>query len=93
MSKEINLQITKKGGVQMLHDDTLDLCELGCDVQVQRASHVEFNNETKFWYVQSAKTLKILRTNFKSREDALNWEKQYYGPNGEGWEELTKEGV
>ena len=59
MSKEINLEITATGGIQMLQDDTLDLCELGC-VETKRASHVEFSNEKQCWFVQSAKTKEIL---------------------------------
>ncbi len=83
----MKLQITKAGGVQMLHDDLVHLEEFG-QVQVTRASHVEFNNDTQKWYVQSAKTLKMLKDDFDTREQALAWEKQYYSPDGEGWREL-----
>ena len=90
MSKEINLEITATGGIQMLQDDTLDLCELGC-VETKRASHVEFSNEKQCWFVQSAKTKEILKDGFKNRGDAIAWEKRYYSPDGEGWKELTQD--
>lgn len=86
--KTIKLSITSQGGVQMLWDDAVDLREFG-EVEVTRASHVEFDNAKGKWYVQSAKTLKMLKDDFDSREAALAWEKVYYSPDGEGWQELT----
>jgi len=83
----MKLQITKSGGIQMLHDDLVHLEEFG-EVQVTRASHVEFNNDTQRWYVQSAKSMIILKADFETREQALAWEKQYYSPDEEGWREL-----
>lgn len=76
--------------VRMLHDDSLDLSQLG-RVRVTRASNVEFNNATGFWYVQSAKTGKMLKEDFQTRADALAWEKDYYSPGGKGWDELREE--
>lgn len=84
----ISLQITASGGVQMLHDDAVDLTELG-QIEMSRASHVEFNNEKQAWFVQSAASLKVLKDDFRTRADALAWEKSYYSPDGEGWKELT----
>lgn len=86
--EQIKLEITKSGGVQMLWNDAIDLKQFG-EVEVTRASHVEFNNVTGKWYVQSAKTLKMLKEDFTSRQAALDWEKEYYSPTGEGWAELT----
>lgn len=86
--KEVSLQITASGGVRMLHDDSVNLAELGT-IEMSRASHVEFDNEKQAWYVQSALTLKILKDDFPDRASALAWEKSYYSPSGEGWAELT----
>lgn len=72
----------------MLQDDAVDLREFGA-VEMTRASHVEFDNQKQAWYVQSAKTLIILKDDFKTRADALTWEKNYYSPEGQGWAELT----
>ncbi len=85
--QKIVLEITAVGGARMLHDDAVDLRELG-DVEVTRASHVEFDNKLKVWTVVSAKTGLLLNT-FETRADALAWEKDYYSPTGRGWAELT----
>ena len=71
----------------MLHDDAVDLTLFG-KVEVKRASHVEFSIAKQAWFVQSAKTLVILRDDFKTRAEALAWEKKYYSPGGPGWEEI-----
>lgn len=86
----IALQITAEGGVQMLQDDTVDLRQFG-QVHMERASHVEFSDTTQLWYVESAKTGKVLKDDFPTRAAALAWEKSYYSPSGEGWAELTQE--
>ena len=89
---EISLEITKSGGIRMLHDDAVDLSEFG-EVEVRRASHVEWSDGVpgvpRGWYVQSAKTGKILAGGFTIRRVALEWEKWYYSPGGLGWAELV----
>ena len=85
----IKLEITAQGGIQMLHDDNVNLAEFG-KVEVKRASHVEYNNEVGEWYVASAKTGIILRDDFKTRQEALAWEKEYFSPGGVGWKELVE---
>ena len=82
----MRILITKNGGIEMLHDDALNLADFGT-VETQRASHVEFCNIKQKWYVQSAATLKILNF-FDTRTEALAWEKRYYSPDGDGWFEL-----
>ena len=86
---KIELQVTAAGGVRMLHDDAVDLSELG-QVHITRASHVEFDNATGFWTVRSAKTGELLQAR-TTRAAALAWEKEYYSPSGKGWRELTQE--
>lgn len=89
--KQVQLQVTAEGGVRMLQDDAVDLREFG-DVSMVRASHVEWSDKHQSWYVQSAKTGKILMRGFPTRGAALAWEKEYYSPNyGPGWDELTGE--
>ena len=93
---EIQIELTKEGGIRMLHSDEVDLDEFG-EVQVERASHVEFSSGKgrcpgRGWYVQSAKTKEYLAAGFKTRQEALAWEKQHYSPTGAGWAELTKGG-
>lgn len=84
---EIAIQITPEGGIQMLHDDAVDLSEFG-QVMVGRASHVEYCNMNQLWYVASAKTGKILFW-APTRAEALAREKKHYSPGCKGWEELT----
>jgi len=85
-NKNMQILITKNGGIQMLHDDIAELETLG-KVETTRASHVEYDNNKQKWYVQSAKTLNILGY-FNNRAEALEWEKKYYSPDGGGWCEL-----
>ena len=85
----MQILITKNGGIQMLHDDLIQLEQFG-KVTTTRASNVEYDNDKQQWYVQSAKTLTILQY-FNTRSEALAWEKDYYSPDGEGWSELQGE--
>lgn len=86
--KTIKVEVAANGCLQMLHDDAFDIAAFG-PVQVTRASNVEFNNATGKWYVQSARTGRILKADCDTREGALAWEKEFYGPGGKGWAELT----
>ena len=86
----IKMEVMADGCVRMLWDDAIDLKQFG-DVEVSRASHVEFNNKSGLWYVKSARTNQMLRDDFKTRREALYWEKQHYSPGGKGWSELTGE--
>lgn len=85
---EITLQITPEGGIAMLHDDAVDLSQFG-EIEVSRASHVEFSNLLQLWVVISAKTMKVLHK-APTRALALAWEKKYYSPSGPGWKELQE---
>ncbi len=83
----IELQIDAKGGIAMLHDDTVDLSQFGA-LEVTRASHVEFDWLHQEWYVESAATGEKMFW-AKTRAEALAWEKSFYSPSGKGWTELT----
>lgn len=86
----MQIKITKFGGIEMLHDDLAEIETFG-HVTTKRASHVEFDNDRQKWYVQSARTEKMLGY-FDTRQQALEWEKNYYSPDGQGWTELTEKG-
>lgn len=89
-SDRVEVQVTARGGVRMLHDDRAGLEALG-PVSTTRASHVEFDQRRQRWYVQSARTERILADDFLSRAEALAWEREYYSPSGKGWAEFTDE--
>lgn len=72
----------------MLQDDAVDLRQFG-EIEVTRASHVEFSNTLQKWIVVSAVTMKVLKDDFETRAEALAWEKAFYSPSGAGWAELT----
>lgn len=74
----------------MLQDDAIDLRQFG-EIEVTRASHVEFSNALQKWIVISAATMKVLKDDFETRAEALAWEKEFYSPSGAGWTELTQE--
>ena len=83
------LEILPNGNVRSLYSNKIDLSKLGCQT-IRRASHVEFNNESRMWQVRSAKTMKLLFATQGTREDALEWETDYYSPEGKGWKELIE---
>ena len=83
----MTLEVTSDGNIRCLYTDEVDLVQLG-RLQVSRASHIEFDNYLRKWTITSAKTGKRLHS-VRTREEALDWECQYYSPQGEGWDELT----
>ena len=83
----MDLEIIEDGTVRTLYTDKIDLSKLG-PMRVERASFVEFNNRSSLWEVTSAKTNQVLFS-AHTREAALEWEVEYYGPGGPGWKELT----
>lgn len=57
-------------------------------VHRERATHVEFDNEKQYWYVQDAKTSEIVATGFASRKEALEWEQINYQPGTHRWRQV-----
>jgi len=65
--------IIKDNTIECVYSDNLPLSELG-DLKVNRASSVEFNNETKMWNVIIKN--KVLYSN-KNRNESIEWEIEY----------------
>lgn len=97
----ISMELTAQGAIAMIQDDAVDLRQFG-EIEVTRASHVEFcagpkecgggyadGGVARGWFVQSAKTLRVLAAGLQTRAEALAWEKEFYSPSGRGWAELT----
>lgn len=90
MSDEMDIEILEDGSIKMLHNDAMPVEQLG-KVETHRVSNVEWDNDGGGWFVQSAKTGKYLALGFKTRGEALAWEKKYFSPTGEGWKELQED--
>ena len=65
------------GNAQCLWTDAIPLHELG-QLQITRASHIEFNNSTQQWEVKDRKGQ--MRFFSKSRSACLEWEHQNMQP-------------
>jgi hypothetical protein len=87
------------GTVRALWTDEIDWRSLG-RLKVERASHVEFCRRRQLWFVRAGtpraawrRVLQwVLRRQFgeiecrtPSREEALAWERERFGPGGLGW--------
>jgi hypothetical protein len=83
----MTLEVMPNGTIRCLYTNEVNLAELG-RLNINRASHVEFDNHLRRWVVTSAKTEKRLHS-AATREEALEWEHQYYSPGGGGWEEIS----
>ena len=95
----MNFRILEDGTVRGLWSDDIDWPALG-RVSVRRASHVEFDARRQLWTVREARRCNafdlLLRPAkrwlggdilFRAhrREEALAWERAWFGPGGAGW--------
>jgi hypothetical protein len=62
------------GAVEGLYSDLIPLQELG-QLNVKRATHVEFDNDSQKWVVSLPSGEELYSAD--SREKALEWEKAY----------------
>ena len=76
MSGVIELLIDLSGDVRCLYTEVIDLSQLG-ELHVERASHVEFDDENQTWTVRLPNNGKVIGTGFKSRRDAINHEVEH----------------
>ncbi len=100
----MKLRISPDGIVRGLWNDDLDWRVLG-QLDVRRASHVEFCSRTQSWCVTSGRSRnafhlllrRLLRLPARgvlflapTRSEALRWEAAYLGPGGPGWPEARE---
>jgi len=71
----MKLFIDENGVIQLIYTDNIDLSEWG-DVKIQRASHVE-PDENGLWYVDLTPVGGIIHHGFKKRQEALDFEVQW----------------
>jgi len=68
------------GTVQGLYTEVIDLAALG-SLAIQRATSVEFDNETQQWCVFTAMGQPI--HSHPSRQECLRWEQEYFSQQRE----------
>ncbi len=100
----MKLRISPDGVVRGLWNDELDWRALG-QLNVRRASHVEFCSRTQSWCVTSGRRRnafqlllrRLLRLSARgvlfsapTRSEALLWEATHFGPGGPGWPEARE---
>jgi len=83
----ITVEINGRGEIRCLDTELLPLDDLGETIRF-RATHVEYDNDKKDWYVKSATTGQIVARGFTKRSIALKWEEENFSPNGPYWEEV-----
>ena len=75
-TKEFTIRITEEGEIYSLYDDESPLRTLG-GLEVRRASHVFFNEESQEWEIflidEKGSTLKLQGT-FPTRKEAIDHE-------------------
>ena len=95
----MNLRIAPDGVVRGLWTDDVDWPALG-RVSVRRASHVEFDEAEQAWTVREyvprcglrriaqrllGRSMGKILFHAHRREEALAWERAWFGPGGRGW--------
>ena len=94
----MKILITTEGTVKSLWNGSVDWRSLG-RVTISRASHVEFCNKKQMWYVKAGRPHHWLRRVLQrisgyrlgeilywanTREEALDWEQEYFGSGAFG---------
>lgn len=74
------LTVTADGRVSCLWTELLPLAEFG-RLQIQRATAIEFDNETQTWSVFSAMGECLYSD--PSRQECLRWEQEYFNQQRE----------
>lgn len=72
-----SIRIDPNGDITCLWTDALPLAEFGT-LDVQRASHVEFNPIAQLWEVRLAESPEQVVFADQSRERCLSWEHDFF---------------
>ena len=72
---DIALIFTPDGTGQGLYTEAIDLEAIG-DLSIQRASEIEFDNDSGFWTVRIPGDRRVLYRH-PSRQACLDWEREY----------------
>jgi hypothetical protein len=71
----IAISIDSEGNGHCLYTEQIDLRAIG-PLQIARASHIEFNNETMEWEVKDLENRPLFQ--HTSRSACLAWEQQHF---------------
>jgi len=71
------IKIDERGNGHCLYTEQIDLTALG-ELQIERASNVEFNNQTQQWEVKNLENQLLFH--HRSRSVCLAWEQQHFMP-------------
>ena len=71
----VALKFDQAGIGHCLYTEAIDLSALGA-LEIARASHIEFNNQSQQWEVRSPEG--ALLYSHTSRSTCLDWELQYF---------------
>lgn len=75
---KVVFEITPEGDLQGLYTDKVDLFAIGKITNVNKASNVEFDEESQLWQVLSLDG-RVLHTD-SNRETAIEWEIENFSP-------------
>ena len=70
----ITLTFTPDGTGHGIYTEALDLGTIG-SLQIKRATHIEFDNRAQYWRVRDPDGFALY--NSPSRQQCLDWERQY----------------
>lgn len=75
MSQESALTFTPDGRGHGLYTEAIDLGRIGL-LSIARATTIEFDNKAQYWCVRDRDGLAMF--NSPSRQECLDWERQYF---------------
>lgn len=75
---DLHLTFESSGSAHCLYSELIPLSEVG-QLQITRASHIEFNNREQVWEVRSLSGELLFQ--HASRTECLNWEAAHLQPS------------
>ena len=75
MSQEFVVTFTPDGQGHGLYTEAIDLGRIG-DLRIERATTIEFDNTAQYWRVCDPTGFRMF--NSPSRQECLDWERQYF---------------
>ena len=83
---EIAIIFTPDGSGHALYTEAVELASIGV-LAIQRATNVEYDNNTQYWRVRDPTGFALF--NSSSRQECLDWERQYLDSEEDRKHELS----